>query len=140
MSAPVSRLRAAATDGDSAGAQLGTAVGEDKVVRPMLFELGQPQGRPDAVLPDYIRRNALTNIQDRIGARAAGKLPQPARAVQIPIAPLGGRAIAIGHLNVTADVDGAVRYEPLVVQYYDELYPSLSLTLAAPAQIGRAHA
>src|SRR3546814_8817175 len=70
---------------------------------------------------------------DRIGARAAGKLPQPARAVQIPIAPLGGRAIAIGRLNVTADVDGAVRYEPLVVQYYDELYPSLSMTLAATA-------
>lgn len=133
MNALLGRLQAAATDGDSADAQLGAALGRDKVVLPMLFELGRPQGRPDAALPDDIRRNALTNIQDRVGARADGELPQPARAVQVPIATLGAQAIAIGHLNVTPDVDGAVRYEPLVVQYYDELYPSLSLTLAARA-------
>src|SRR3546814_17810885 len=48
MSALVSRLQAAATDGDSADAQLGPAVGKDKVVLPRLFELGQPHGLPDA--------------------------------------------------------------------------------------------
>lgn len=133
MRALIGRLQAAALAGDSADTQLGKALGHDKVVLPMLFTLGRPQGRPDAALPDYIRRNALTNIQDRVGARADGALPLPASAVQIPIAPLGTQAIAIGHLNVTADIDGAVRYEPLVVQYYDELYPSLSLSLAASA-------
>ncbi|MGH8445353.1 MAG: CHASE2 domain-containing serine/threonine-protein kinase, partial [Solimonas sp.] len=51
----------------------------------------------------------------------------------LPLAGLGQKAVAIGHLNVTPDVDGAVRYEPLVLQYYDEFYPSLSLMLAATA-------
>src|SRR3546814_13006733 len=117
MSALVSRLQAAATDGDSADAQLGTAVGKDKVVLPMLFELGQPQGRPDAVLPDYIRRNALTNIQDRIAARAAGKLAPPAPPGNIPIPQPVGRALAKGNFNVTADIDGPDRYKPIYWPY-----------------------
>ncbi|WP_436286629.1 CHASE2 domain-containing serine/threonine-protein kinase [Solimonas terrae] len=129
----LTRLQTAAQDGDSADVKLGKALADDKVVLPMIFTLGRPQGRPDAALPDYIRRNALTNIQDRVGARADGEMPLPASAVQIPIEPLGTQALAIGHLNVTPDVDGAVRYEPLVLQYYDEFYPSLSLMLAASA-------
>ncbi len=103
------------------------------VVLPMVFEIGRPQGRPDAPLPDYIRRDALTNITDRVDARTRGALPIPVRSVQAPIAELGAAAVAIGHLNVTPDVDGAVRFEPLVLQYFDEFYPSLSLTIAARA-------
>jgi CHASE2 domain-containing sensor protein/predicted Ser/Thr protein kinase len=107
--------------------------GGGAVVLPMVFEIGRPQGRPDADLPDYIRRNALTNISDRVDARGRGALPIPVNALQAPIAELGTAAMAIGHLNVTPDVDGAVRFEPLVLQYFDEFYPSLSLMIAARA-------
>ncbi|OIR11533.1 serine/threonine-protein kinase StkP [mine drainage metagenome] len=93
----------------------------------MFFELGEPQGKPDSPLPDYILKNNLTNIQ----GGGDTLTPLPALGVQIPIPALGSNALAVGHLNATPDVDGAVRTEPLVVGYFDQYYPSLSLMLAA---------
>jgi eukaryotic-like serine/threonine-protein kinase len=93
----------------------------------------RPQGRPDAPLPDYVSAHALDNVQDRIGARAAGALPLPTTSIQVPIPLLGTAAAALGHLNVTPDVDGAVRFEPLALQHYDAFFPSLSLMIAAQA-------
>ena len=97
------------------------------VLLAMFFELGEPQGKPDSALPDYVLRNNLTNVQDA----GLGAHPLVARGVLAPIPALGSKALAIGHLNGYPDVDGAVRTEPLVVGYYDQLYPSLSLMLAA---------
>ncbi|MDH3763078.1 MAG: serine/threonine-protein kinase, partial [Gammaproteobacteria bacterium] len=48
-----------------------------------------------------------------------------------PIPQLGAHAAAIGHLNSKPDFDGSVRWEPLVLQYYDRFYPSFSLQIAA---------
>lgn len=93
----------------------------------MFFELGEPQGKPDSALPEYILKNNLTNIQG--GEDSA--LPIPSMGAQIPISMLGSSALAIGHLNSTPDIDGGVRTEPLVVGYFDQYYPSLSLMLAA---------
>jgi serine/threonine-protein kinase len=92
------------------------------------FDLGEPQGKPDAPLPDYMLRNALPNVQM---AGASGAMPVSARSMLFPLPILGGKASALGHLNSIPDVDGAVRTEPLVVAYYDQYYPSLSLMLAA---------
>lgn len=94
----------------------------------MFFESGEPQGRPDQELPDYVLRNSLTNVKND---NPSGALPLPSQAVLAPIPLLGSKALAIGHLNSFPDVDGAVRTEPLVVRYYDQYYPSLSLMLAA---------
>jgi serine/threonine-protein kinase len=47
------------------------------------------------------------------------------------IEPLGKTAAVIGHLNTTPDVDGGIRSEPLVLGYFDQLYPALSLMIAA---------
>jgi serine/threonine-protein kinase len=101
------------------------------VILPMAFTIGMPQGKPDAPLPDYVRRNALTKVEDRIGARSEGLLPLPAIAAQFPIAELGPAAASIGHLTPTLDSDGSMRRDPLVIRYYDELYPSLALLTAA---------
>ncbi|HEY6093859.1 MAG TPA: serine/threonine-protein kinase [Gallionellaceae bacterium] len=101
------------------------------VMLAMYFKLGEPQGRPDQPLPAYVQQGSLVNINDPAGLGMAGVLPVPAVSVQYPIQALGERAVGIGHLNTLIDVDGAVRFEPLVVAYYDELYPSLSLLLAA---------
>jgi serine/threonine-protein kinase len=93
----------------------------------MFFELGEPQGRPDSPLPDYILKNNLTHV---VGGEDAA-MPIPSLGVQIPIPVLGSVATAVGHLNVTPDVDGGVRSEPLVIGYFDQYYPSLSMLLAA---------
>ena len=94
----------------------------------MFFESGEPQGKPDEALPDYVLSNNLVNVKDTSGT---GAQPLPAQAVLSPIPLLGSKAMAIGHLNSFPDVDGAVRTEPLVVGYYNQYYPSLSLMLAA---------
>jgi serine/threonine-protein kinase len=101
------------------------------VLLAMIFELGEPQGKPDHPLPDYILKNNLTNVKNATGVGAAGEAPLPAAAVQFPIEVLGASAVGVGHLNTTPDVDGGIRTEPLVVGYFDQYYPSLSLLLAA---------
>jgi len=100
----------------------------NSVLLAMFFELGEPQGKPNQALPDYVLRNKLDNVKDASGS---GMQPLPSKSALSPIPALGGKALALGHLNSYPDVDGAVRTEPLVVGYYDQYYPSLSLMLAA---------
>ncbi|WP_370299371.1 CHASE2 domain-containing serine/threonine-protein kinase [Abyssibacter sp.] len=97
------------------------------VVQAMVFQLGQPQGRPDQPLPDYVQANALTHVVNGDVA------PIPTLAGLPPIPVIGQSAAAIGHLSLTADVDGAQRYEPLVLEHFGAYYPSLPLMLAARA-------
>jgi CHASE2 domain-containing sensor protein len=98
------------------------------VLLAMFFELGEPHGKPDQDLPDYVLRNKLITVSN---ARGTAERPVPAVNVLQPIAPLGRNALALGHLNNFPDIDGAIRTEPLVVDYYNQYYPSLSLILAA---------
>jgi eukaryotic-like serine/threonine-protein kinase len=95
-----------------------------RVLLPMLFELGEPRGNPDKPLPEFIARNQLKKVSGN------GSVV-PASAVHLPIEVLGSKAAAVGHLNAIQDVDGGVRSEPLVVRYFDQYYPSLSLAVAA---------
>jgi serine/threonine-protein kinase len=96
------------------------------VVLPMLFELGEPRGKPDKPLPDYVSKNNLTNIE-----KTGDDLPLPSASVVYPIELLGKNAAGIGHLNANVDVDGGIRSEPLVVSYYNQMFPSLSALIAA---------
>jgi CHASE2 domain-containing sensor protein len=96
------------------------------VTLPMLFVLGEPRGRPDKELPDYVKKNAVKVS----GADAAPPFPTLGVDAGV-IEPLGKVAKAIGHLNVIPDVDGAIRTEPLVLSYFDQTFPSLSLLVAA---------
>ncbi|MBI3479169.1 MAG: CHASE2 domain-containing protein [Nitrosomonadales bacterium] len=99
----------------------------NKVLLGMIFELGEPQGRPDVALPEFVAKNGLTNIKEG----EPGAYPLATAAVLAPIAQFGERASAIGHLTMVKDVDGGVRTEPLVLGYYDQYFPSLSLMLVA---------
>jgi len=101
------------------------------VVLAMIFNPGEARGRPDKGLPDYVLKNSLSQIRDRVSAQSQGLFPISTNAALPPIASIGSPALAIGHLNVTQDIDGATRSEPLVLQYYDRFYPSLSLQIAA---------
>jgi serine/threonine-protein kinase len=99
------------------------------VLLPMLFQaLAEPQGAPDPKrpLPDYVLRNSLTLQQP-----GSDTLTVPGIGPIYPIPELGVVAAAIGHLNASTDVDGAVRAEPLLVRYYDRYFPSLALMTAA---------
>jgi len=97
------------------------------VLLPMVFQqLVEPQGNPDKPLPDYVA--AHSRQQDM---RSAPAVPPPAINPLYPIPDLGMPAAGIGHLNTIADVDGAVRVEPLMVRYYDRMFPALSVLVAA---------
>lgn len=101
------------------------------VVIAMPFVIGEPRGNPDKPLPEYVSRNHLGKVLDRVGAGTSGQLPIPTVAALPPIATLGEPAAAIGHLNASPDVDGAIRVEPLILAHYDQYYPSLSMQIAA---------
>ncbi|HEX7249957.1 MAG TPA: CHASE2 domain-containing protein, partial [Burkholderiales bacterium] len=94
------------------------------VVLPMLFTIDIPRGKPDRPLADFVVKNAIPSREEETGAL-------PASAVQVPLESLGRAAAALGHLNANPDVDGGIRNEPLVLQYYDQYYPSLSMMTAA---------
>jgi len=96
------------------------------VLLPVLFTLGQPLGKPDRALPDFVQRNVCADV--KVGS---GALPLPTMSVELPIDEIGKVAAALGHLNANPDVDGAIRTEPLVLQYFDQFYPSLSVQIAA---------
>jgi serine/threonine-protein kinase len=93
------------------------------VVLPVSFRLGAPQGRPDRELPDFVKKSAVKV--------APGSGIPTSNADALVIEPLGRVAAGIGHLNVTPDVDGAIRTEPLVLSHFDQTYPALSLMIAA---------
>ena len=96
------------------------------VALPMLFVMGEPRGRPDKELPDYVKKFAVKLS----GVGEAPPFPTLGVDANV-IEPLGKVATAIGHLNVTPDVDGAIRTEPLVIAHFDQAYPALSLLVAA---------
>lgn len=103
----------------------------NNVVLAMPFSIGEPRGNPDKPLPAYVTKNALPKIVDRVNAEENGLLPIPTVSALSPIPAIGEAAAAIGHLNANPDVDGAIRAEPLVLAFYDQIYPSLSLQVAA---------
>ena len=101
------------------------------VALPMLFVLGEPRGNPDKSLPDYVLKNQITKVVDRIGAQNNNIFPVPTLQAAAPLQEIAAGAAAIGHLNALPDVDGSTRTEPLVVRYYDQYFPSFSMMLAA---------
>ena len=101
------------------------------VVLAMVFYLGAPRGNPDAPLPDFVLKNSISQIRDRVSAQSNGLFPIPTNDALPPITEVGNYAAAIGHLNALQDIDGGIRSEPLILQHYDRFYPSMSLQIAA---------
>ena len=99
----------------------------------MPFVPGEAYGQPDQPFPDFIRRNRIPdeNIIDNPQTNPDGFAPLTVVDAFAPIDVLGEQADAIGAMVTLPDVDGAIRAEPLVVDYFGEYYPSLALMLAA---------
>lgn len=108
--------------------QLADSVGKaGNVLLPMLLELGEPVGNPEEETPAYVLKNEVGVAGD-----PASGWPIPTMYMVPPIPRIGEKAAGVGHLTVRPDAaDGVVREEPLVLRYYDEVYPSLSLLTAA---------
>ena len=107
--------------------RMGESVGKaGNVVLPMLFRLGEPRGRPDSPLPEFIKRNGISQVEK------GEDPPLLTSDVEVPVVEiLGLKAAAIGHLNVNPDIDGGIRTEPLVLAHFNDIYPALSLMIAA---------
>ena len=124
--APLTALLTQAETSLNTDRKLADSIGKaGNVVLPMLFTLGQPRGRPDQPLPDFVQKN----VCPRVGGDQGFALPT--ESVQIPVDVIGKATAGLGHLNAYPDVDGAIRTEPLVLQYFDQYYPSLSMLIAA---------
>ena len=95
------------------------------VLLPIDVAWGEPRGKPDRPLPEFVVKNALPKVS------TGEDLPLLTRALQYPIENLGKEAVGLGHLNLWKDIDGTVRSEPLVVAYFDHYFPSLSMMIAA---------
>jgi serine/threonine-protein kinase len=91
------------------------------VLIPSVYALGEQQGKPDNPLPPFALKSALDD--------ASGFSVSAVRGQQ-PIELLGNVAAGVGHLNQLQDVDGAVRSDPLLVNYYGKDIPSISLLAA----------
>jgi len=91
------------------------------VLVPSVFVLGDPQGKPDNPLPAYALKSAVEE---------AGGFSLPAVRGQQPIEIIGISAAGVAHLNQLPDVDGAVRQEPLLINYYGKAVPSMALLAA----------
>ena len=92
------------------------------VIVPSVYSLGEPLGRPDEPLPPFARRSA---VADDSGFGV------PALRAQQPLSAIGDAARAVAHLNQFPDIDGAVRQEPLLVQFDGHAVPSMGLAIAA---------
>ena len=100
----------------------------NNVLVPLVFEqlsFRPADGKPDKPLPEYISRNTIGGFSG-----SGGQFLYGINAL-IPIEGIGGAAAGVGHLNSSLDEDGGVRFEPLVIDYYGQQYPSMSLMLAA---------
>ncbi len=91
------------------------------VLVPSVFVLGAPQGKPDKPLPAYALKSAVEET---------GGFSLPAVRGQQPIEIIGNSAAGVAHLNQLPDVDGAVRQEPLLINYYGKAVPSMALLAA----------
>jgi CHASE2 domain-containing sensor protein len=98
------------------------------VVVPMAFgELSYqpPPGKPDKALPAYVSKNTIGGATGSDGIFLFGS------SALVPIEQIGAAVSAVGHLNSSLDEDGAIRFEPLVIDHHGQQFPSLSLMIAA---------
>ena len=104
-------------------AQLAASIAKaGNVLLPSVYVLGEQQGKADNPLPAFVAKSALDEPRG---------FSMPATRGQYPLGPMGRAASGVGHLNQLKDVDGAVRDEPLLVDYYGKAIPSMALLAAA---------
>jgi len=115
-------LIAQAEDALDTDAKLGASIARaNSVLLPSVYTLGEPQGKADSPLPAFALKSSFPEKEG---------FSLPAVRGQQPLSIMGDAAAGVGHLNQLQDTDGAVRSEPLLVNYYGQAVPSLALLSA----------
>ena len=123
--APVQALISEAQTQLDTDSQLAASIAQaGNVVLPSAFDLQAPKGNPEGELPAFVQRSSLAD-KDEIALPVSNAIE--------PLPLFGQPAAAVAHLVQLQDSDGAVREEPLFVNYYGRAIPSMSLALAAQA-------
>ncbi len=127
------RLDTAAVDLDNDSKLAAAIASAGNVVLGMQMAPGAPNGNPDTPLPEWLLRNAVPDDNVSVSADFdnAVPLPEATLAIAPPIESLSAGSAAVGHLVTLLEEDGKVRSEPLVLEYFGTLFPSMSLQLAA---------
>ena len=100
----------------------------EHTVLPVLFDFNTSWKSPKKDLPTYISSSSLSLL---INGNGPSKSLLHANNIHFPIDKIGDSAYAFGHVNAFPDVDGKVRSEKLVINYYNTPLPSISLATTA---------
>jgi eukaryotic-like serine/threonine-protein kinase len=120
--AAASLIAEAETALDTDGKLAASMTKAGNVIVPSFFTIGEPQGKADKPLPPFALKSA---VDESTGYSL------PSFKAQEPIDVIGNAAAGVGHLNQQTDSDGAVRQDPLLVNYYGKAVPSMALLAAA---------
>jgi CHASE2 domain-containing sensor protein/tRNA A-37 threonylcarbamoyl transferase component Bud32 len=102
------------------------------VLYPIYFTLGKSGGEGKKTeIPPQIANASLLLFDDP--RRFLEFPPLSGTEVSAPIPEICEGARALGHISVLPDPDGKVRWDPLIVEYAGQYYPSFGLQIAAAA-------
>lgn len=95
-----------------------------RVILPLVFDMGDPLGRPDQPLPEHVLRHAV-QVEPNTHYLSSTK-------AHLPLDAFGNAAVAVGHLNQVPDArDGTLRADPMLIDHDGVWVPSLALQTAA---------
>lgn len=95
-----------------------------EIMLPVFFDLGR-YPKPDRNLPEVLVKNGLIQVREQDLMYML-----PARKITDPISRFSEAAAGLGHINFMLDPDGAIRREPLLVDYKGLAFPSYTLRMA----------
>lgn len=98
-----------------------------KTLLPVFFNIGREPDTSTTAVPDFISRMNIRQI-NRSNPNATALT---ASGLRFSFPQLSDAAAGLGYLSMHPDIDGIVRTEPLAVTYSNQLFPSMSLLLAA---------
>jgi eukaryotic-like serine/threonine-protein kinase len=118
----IARIAAEAETGLDADAQLASSLAKaGNVVGAVSMLPGDARAKPDKPLSAHTSKS-LVKAPPGFGTEAAGILE--------PIDKLAAAMSGVGATNISADIDGAIRSEPLLTDYFGQTIPSMALQAA----------
>jgi adenylate cyclase len=106
---------------------LGDAIWDaSNVILPVVFDFEGQVAQPES---KHLSIASLTSVENIELYRETP--PITASGVLIPVPELLSAVMTLGHINMFPDIDGTLRWEPLLIAYKNNLYPSATLQAAA---------
>ena len=102
-------------------------------VLPLRFSMGDSEGKKGNVstIPDWVFRHSMALQQFDSQPEILNNSAIVAAGLTPTFEDLARRSSALGHVNMVADRDGAVRKVPMLLRYQGRYFPSFALQMAA---------